>query len=118
MRLIDADELRTYIDGYIERRKLSEHDRIVFEGFKGIIDNAQTVEIPAARWDCYCEGQKVGYEQALSERPQGEWIYNSYGNGCGNWHCSECGVIIFMGKNANKNFCPNCGADMKGGAEE
>ena len=39
-----------------------------------IIDNATTVEIPVARWDCYCEGQKVGYEKALSERPQDESI--------------------------------------------
>jgi len=47
------------------------------------------------------------------ERPQGEWVYNDYGNGCGNWHCSECGTIIFMCKNSNNNFCPHCGAEMK-----
>lgn len=41
--------------------------------FNELIDNAPTVEIPVARWDCYCEGQKVGYEKALSERPKGEW---------------------------------------------
>lgn len=41
---------------------------------KKYIDDAPTVEIPVARWDCYCEGQKVGFEKALSKRPQGEWI--------------------------------------------
>lgn len=78
-----------------------------------LINNAPTVEpdkIQAIMSDYLvyrCEPQ----------RPQGEWIYNSYGNGCGNWHCSECGIIIIMCKNSYNNFCPNCGADMRGGAE-
>ena len=86
------------------------------------IDNAPTVEIPVARWDCYCEGQKVGYEKALSERPQGEWEYNQYdGNpNIGNWHCSECRHIVYGGYSQKPyyNFCPNCGADMRGKKNE
>lgn len=42
----------------------------------------------------------------------GRWIYNDYGNGCGNWHCSVCNKIpIVYDKNAN--FCPHCGARME-----
>lgn len=52
----------------------------------------------------------------LKSRPSaqrtGRWIYNDYGNGCGNWHCSVCNKIpIVYDKNAN--YCPYCGARMK-----
>ena len=48
------------------------------------------------------------------ERTKGKWYYN-YQNG---WHCSICNKSVkdmptVMGK-ADFNFCPNCGADMRG----
>lgn len=52
------------------------------------------------------------------ERPQGEWIYNQYDANpkIGNWHCSICHTICYEMKLAHDNFnyCPNCGADMRG----
>ena len=46
------------------------------------------------------------------ERPQGKWIYNQYDD----WHCSECRHLEIGGYNQkpSANFCPNCGADMRG----
>lgn len=46
----------------------------------------------------------------IADRPQGEWIYN--GNFCGlNHHkCSLCGEEEFR----MSDYCPNCGADMRG----
>ncbi len=46
-----------------------------------------------------------------ADRPQGEWIeqeddYHHY------WECSECGIGV--GLDDIRNFCPNCGARMKG----
>lgn len=71
MRLIDADILKDELARNITIWNFNvSYDGILAE----IIDNVPTVKIPVARWDCYCEGQKVGYEKALSERPQGEWI--------------------------------------------
>jgi hypothetical protein len=54
----------------------------------------------------------------VEARPTGKWYYN-YQNG---WHCSICHETVkdmptVMGK-ADFNFCPNCGAKMKGGEEE
>ena len=56
---------------------------------------------------------------ALSEN-KGEWIYDK---GIYNWRCSRCnqtppptgyvGKAEFMA--THFKFCPNCGADMKGG---
>ena len=74
-----------------------------------ILDNAPTVPNEYMR----------GYEAAEREykRPIGEWYYN-YQNG---WHCSICYESIkdmptVMNK-ADFNFCPNCGAKMKGEEE-
>lgn len=47
-----------------------------------------------------------------TDRPQGEWIpkHNGY------WTCSECGLsFLFYAKG---NYCPNCGAHMKGADDE
>ena len=64
---------------------------------------------------------KMAVAHALTiERKRGEWIYvtveewlrtgRDYGH-----HCSECDEINESGKS---NFCPNCGADMRGGNNE
>lgn len=50
-----------------------------------------------------------------ADRPQGEWIeqeddYHHY------WECSECGMGV--GLDDIRNFCPNCGAKMKGADDE
>lgn len=46
-----------------------------------------------------------------ADRPTGRWISNHDGS----WNCSECGLRVLI--YAKGNFCPNCGARMKGGAE-
>lgn len=63
---------------------------------------------------------------ALLDRPQGEWIdigwkgdWQFETDGRGNcWYeyeCSECG---FHSKGSKSNFCPHCGARMKGADDE
>lgn len=54
-------------------------------------------------------------------RPQGEWIEQTEYNGDTYYDCSVCGnswtTIDGTPWNNGMNFCPNCGAKMKGGAE-
>ena len=45
------------------------------------------------------------YQQEQVDRPKGEWKWTHGGQ------CSECG---FHNTNFDFNFCPNCGADMRG----
>lgn len=61
-------------------------------------------------WDKYSEKLwRLAYERGLNARPKGEWIEND----ALGWKCSKCGIIT----NLESNFCPCCGARMKGGAE-
>lgn len=55
------------------------------------------------------------YETGYRKQSEGEWIptYTYTAEGTGIYKCSLCGR-----KSANPkadNFCPNCGAEMKGG---
>lgn len=55
--------------------------------------------------------------KVLEERPRGAWVFDSeftmFGNPYGAYKCSICGCY-----SPNKYyFCKDCGADMKGGAE-
>lgn len=57
MRLIDANAL-------IEDLFIKFGNQLP-DGLCREIDNAPTINIPVARWDAYCDGQKVGYEKGI-----------------------------------------------------
>lgn len=51
-----------------------------------------------------------------ADRPQGKWIAKTE-NYHSHWVCSECGSWALLEYNEQmclSNFCPNCGAQMKG----
>ena len=62
------------------------------------------------------EQQKKDFDVIVDLQPtveaeptkRGRWIEDEYGIP----HCSECGTI---NNTVYKNYCPNCGADMRGG---
>lgn len=65
------------------------------------------------------EHDRILTESAEPERKKGKWIYDMQcirGDGriIRQFHCSECGT---QGIDALFNFCPYCGADMRGGNE-
>jgi hypothetical protein len=82
---------------------------------------------PSACFTDLCEAVEIAI-QALSAQPErktGKWIgYNIEKDG---WkrtdgspvfmRCSECNKIILNNGSAYWNYCPNCGADMKGELE-
>lgn len=116
MKLIDGDALKKCaIPCQIHNGTLTDLCVPLYQ-----IDNAPTVEpdMDFAK-ECYTNG----YEDGKNARPQGEWDYEQvafYGV------CSNCGVAvtsnladIFLYEEIGKcpykiNFCPNCGADMRG----
>ena len=75
------------------------------------IDNAPTVELTEEQAiDKLLEtGWLIRHDKEMTERPQGEWKLKGMF-----WVCSNCGQDC---NQAIENFCANCGAEMKGGAE-
>lgn len=62
------------------------------------------------------EAVNMAIEALKSVRVRGEWIYNGLSESVDRVYCcSICGVALddyIMG--AFYNYCPNCGADMRG----
>lgn len=67
-------------------------------------------------------GVSIDYLLGLSDRkfltgrePRGHWIFDESGQAA----CSNCHNILLRKRNENVDmrYCPNCGADMKGGAK-
>jgi rubrerythrin len=53
-----------------------------------------------------------------ADRPQGEWKRRLVDNGFNaDWVCSECGYRVKTDF-VSFNYCPNCGARMKGADDE
>lgn len=102
--MIDADELKNAIIHHLGIRSekyLLESERSIYN----LVDKQQTVE---------------------PERKKGKW--QPYKHGDDTWHqCSACGVadryINIVKRDgcpdyrmvSKRNFCPNCGAEMKNG---
>lgn len=96
MRLGDLDDLKVHISELL----LVYSGEELANAILNAIDNAQTVKTY-----CYFCGQT---EYGI-ERPQGKWIVSGL-----DYKCSNCGMIPCF---KQYNFCPNCGAKMKGDAE-
>ena len=122
MRLIDADAL---MGRFVEKAyqiqdrhgvKLGEKWLLDYDEIKAVIDNAPAIELTELCKSCQYLKDCETCEEKL--RPQGEWEYVQYdaNPNIGNWHCSECRLIV-SGKYNQKpgyNFCPRCGAQMRG----
>lgn len=87
MRLIDADELTTALDGYqhhimLIKKKSRKTEEAILYDIKGIIDSAPTIE----------------------EQKKGKWIDLGGISECSICHERSC---------CAGNYCPDCGADMR-----
>ena len=92
-RMIDADALKEYIHNQDGRPFIGI---TIGEAFQMMVDEQPTIE----------------------ERKTGEWIRKISVVDCATFvgdECSQCGYFKSMGQ---ANFCPNCGADMRGGGQD
>ena len=72
----------------------------------------------------YGQGIPVVYLEDIKDAPtieprkKGKWIpmYAGQFTGGAYWfECSDCGRVVPDVRNGGWNFCPTCGADMRGG---
>lgn len=142
--LISREALKKAIDKEFEKADLSDYEACscVCEIYDKCIDNAPTVE-PTIEPICEVKFDKEQLQEIVDkvkaevlasvERPQGEWIKGEeisrtmLGNKVEHidyrdYTCSNCGLVLenlFYWSNGSPfyKFCPNCGADMRGGVE-
>lgn len=76
----------------------------MIQGMSEICINCVHQEV--CRYECHAPSEHCNdYAVADDFRPHGNWIFS---------RCDKCGAYH---NGMYRNFCPNCGADMKGGAE-
>lgn len=126
MRQIDADELKKVLSEPLYRSTIKDYGEILKYTFvMDIIDNAPTVE-PETKVVINVTFNKEQMEELVEkakadilaqiERPQGEWTYignTTISHSIKICECNQCKQRIY----GAHNFCGNCGAKMKGGAE-
>jgi len=109
--LISREALRKRLDELHWTLECGFDKRIYLDS---IIDNAPTVEAFTEEdiKQAIKENFDIGYEMAKNKyaRPKGEWIKMSDRYGV-YFACEKCG---YDRERAITNFCPNCGADMRG----
>lgn len=98
MRLIDADALLLHLNDVWYSAFVWEAtaESKTIRAIMDTIEDAPTVE---------------------TEQKKGKWIYTDeamFGNPYGSYKCSVCD----NGMPHETNFCPNCGADMRGDSHE
>lgn len=62
---------------------------------------------------------------AQPDRKKGNWVYGEDEYGIDGYHCDKCGFFVpwdythkFISYIEDYNFCPSCGADMRGSNNE
>lgn len=112
MRLIDADSLKEDLRLYFTDEVLDGVSaKLAFHQIMHDIDNAPTVD------KGYNEGHIDGMLKAekLYARPIGEWRLDDTEQFC---YCSNCEDTFYPRPlDPSWNYCPHCGAKMKGAVE-
>ena len=67
----------------------------------------------AKLWTDYDTMAQKMVSRGYRRQNEGEWVAEDDDNGFEFYRCSKCGCEIC----SESNFCPDCGAKMKGGAE-
>jgi len=121
MRLGDLDALKEKVNAFYDELFVGcvSSDLITFaKSVDEMIDNVPTVE--AYPFEQVQELVKLNQQFAQEiedlKRPQGEWIIDGHHircNKCNEYICNTDGE----GDKIPNNFCPNCGADMRGDKE-
>ena len=106
---------------YLLARGQTGAEHILVHHCLPIIDNAPTVKITEEQAidKLHETGWLPRHDKEMTERPQGKWTdLSTDGRHVGWIACSVCGQEPPNDSNLRTDFCPNCGADMRGGAEE
>lgn len=117
--LISRSELKRKLHSFFDGKTIVEPAYILRDVFY-YIDNAPKVSLQDIYQEGHYDGHLEGYTKAINEeRSQGEWIILDRNDRfkIGYYKCNLCGYKYPVPDELSKNFCPHCGANMEGGAE-
>lgn len=83
---------------------------------KAMYHEAFETDSDEQRWDSGCWIRYKLFERILNSMPSAQPEHKTgrwKGEGMGDYRCSWCGEV----SHPQTNFCPNCGADMRGGVD-
>lgn len=80
---------------------------------KAYLANRGIKVISYDEWEHLCDCIDDAKAADVRENVHGEWVKSE--NTDADWECSNCHDWFMWGDNIHLNFCPNCGADMRGG---
>lgn len=115
MRLGDLDALKEIIETYrptLIKTDYSQGKNNMVDYCIAEIDNAPTVPQVTVFAENASKEEIEDFKQELEnvlKRPQGEWISD--------YRTCKCSVCYFTTVIDTYNFCPNCGAKMRGEEE-
>ena len=101
MRLIDADAFDERV-----RAAVGMSEEELSEDFK---DGVQAVLYMMSKQPTIT---------AQPERKKGQWIKTDELYETDEYRCSLCGQVLTTYRGKRMNYCPNCGADMRGERDE
>ena len=83
-------------------------------GYRGLANKVMDEDrFPPVQPKSYREGYQAGFKDAQPERKRGKWEITNLGAVGVFDSCSECKRVV-KHKAPFYNYCPNCGADMRG----
>ena len=109
-RLIDANALKEqFADIRPDFPKFHQYSFVSTEEIARKIDSATTIKTFTLLdiEEQYRKGLEKGLSEWETERPRGEWVDGTQG-----YYCSKCNELDNF--YFEHNFCPKCGADMRG----
>lgn len=90
-----------------------------YEGIKNLIALDVELDLVPPEVEDVLKAIANGRPYISNTEPKGHWVYTSYSNGIGNYHCSKCGTICPEMFNLRDPypFCPYCGKNLQGEEE-
>lgn len=109
-----VEGLNRHFDKAIEQAKKNEQIEGMRELIRTEIHNA-AYNKKLVTWDEFAEHLTDCFiKQGYRKQSEGEWIKDAPH---WNYHCNQCGFYPLIEYPILHNYCPNCGAKMKGGAK-
>ena len=101
-------------DDLIKREDAIANIEMLLDDISDIQDEDELKEIKAYNLGVWASLNSIKHHVPSADRPQGGWV--RYMGDI--WTCTACGESLMCDDIKCNNYCPNCGARMKGADDD